>query len=82
MDAAREDRPAPLPDPAAAALLSAAMHDGDVFRALIETVACLALPEEVLARPEIAAKVANLGGLGADALPGPDRRQLMALVVA
>ncbi len=75
MDAAREDRPAPLPDPAAAALLSAAMHDGDVFRALIETVACLALPE-------IAGKVANLGGLGADALPGPDRRQLMALVVA
>ena len=82
MDAAREGRPAPSPDPAAAALLSAAMHDGDVFRALIETVACLALPEDVLARPEIAAKVANLGGLGSDALPGPDRRQLMALVVA
>jgi 2-polyprenyl-6-methoxyphenol hydroxylase-like FAD-dependent oxidoreductase len=59
---------------------SAAMRDADVFRAMMETVLCLATPQQVLARPEIAAKVAELGTEDAFQMPGPDRARLIELL--
>jgi len=41
---------------------------------------CLALPEEVLGRPAIAAAVGRLGGEPPPPLPGPDRARLLELV--
>jgi len=49
----------PAPDPAIARLINAACHDADVFRAMLETVLCVALPQEVMARPHVAAKMAE-----------------------
>ena len=54
-------------------LLAAAMQDAGVFRAFLETVLCLALPEEVLARPAVAAAVDRLGDKQPRPFPGPDR---------
>ena len=83
--AGRDDRAArgpqpPPPDPASMRLLAAAMQDAGVFRAFLETVLCLALPEEVLARPAIAAAVDRLGDKQPRPFPGPDRARLLELV--
>ena len=52
-----------------------------MFRALIETVQCTALPQEVLARPAVARAVeASDGPLRP--FPGPDRAQLLRLLAA
>jgi 2-polyprenyl-6-methoxyphenol hydroxylase-like FAD-dependent oxidoreductase len=80
MDALRRGVPAPPRDPGQAAFLAAAMEDPVVFRALMETLLCLALPEEVLARPHVAAAVDARWGRVPDPPPGPDRRELLALV--
>src|SRR4029079_130772 len=64
-----------------ARLPRAAIVDADLFRALLSIRSCLALPEEVLARPGLAERVLELSG---DAGPaprlGPDRAQLLALL--
>ena len=62
-------------------LAAAAPYDADVFRALIETVTCLALPQEVTNRPGIRAKIEQSGGQAPPA-PGPDRQQLLSLLAA
>lgn len=80
MTALREGRRPPPPEPASARLLAAAMQDPDVFRAFLETVVCLALPEEVMARPNIAAAVDKLGGEAPRPFPGPDRTRLLELL--
>jgi 2-polyprenyl-6-methoxyphenol hydroxylase-like FAD-dependent oxidoreductase len=77
--------PPPPPDPESAlcaALFAAAMHDPDVFRALIETRVCLATPEEVVARPAMADRILELAARGVTMPPGPDRAQLLALLAA
>jgi hypothetical protein len=51
-----------------------------VFRALMDIAYCLALPSEVMARPGIAEKVAQLGSVEAPPLVGPDRARLLELV--
>ena len=57
------------------------MHDPDVYRALMEIVTCLALPQEVLARPGMQERLERF----ADAppprpTPGPDRARLLELL--
>ena len=82
MAAIRDGREPPPPDPTVAAFATAAMRDADVFRAFLETLLCLATPQQVLARPAIAAKVGEAPGDGFMRLPGPDRAQLLGLLGA
>jgi hypothetical protein len=49
---------------------------------LIGTIHCIALPQEVLARPVIAQRMAQLGDDPLPPLPGPDRPQLLRLLAA
>jgi len=57
----------------------AMLYDADVFRAVLETIGCLALPEEVFARPGLWEKVEATAG-DAIAIPGPTREELLALL--
>ena len=82
MTALREGREPPAPDPAVTRFLAASRTDPDVFRGLIETVQCTALPQEVLARPAIARRVAAVGDEPLPPWPGPDRAQLLRLLAA
>jgi hypothetical protein len=62
-------------------LAAAAGCDGDALRGLLETVLCLATPEQVLARPAVAAALAALPpGATPAPVPGPDRQRLLALL--
>ena len=73
--------PAPAPDDVAArvraALPLAMSRDPDVFRAGLEISSCLALPQEVFARPGLAQRVLEAAGGEAAKLPGPDRAQVL-----
>jgi 2-polyprenyl-6-methoxyphenol hydroxylase-like FAD-dependent oxidoreductase len=80
MDALRAGREPPPPDPARTGLLAAAAQDADAFRALLETATCLALPEEVLARPGMAERLAAHAGESPPVSPGPDRAHLLELL--
>jgi len=68
----------PLP-PEFEAAARAMFHDADVLRAVFETVGCLALPQEVFARPGLWEKVEAAAGEPL-ALPGPSRRDLLDLL--
>ena len=72
----------PRDDTPQARLAAASMHDPDLFRCLLETVQCLALPQEVLGRPGLAEKIESLQDAEVSPLPGPDRQQLLQLLVA
>jgi 2-polyprenyl-6-methoxyphenol hydroxylase-like FAD-dependent oxidoreductase len=80
MEAIRSGAEPPPPHPAQARFLSAAAHDADVFRALIETVTCLARPADVLARPGMRERVEAAADGAGTGTPGPDRRQLLDLL--
>ena len=85
VEAIREGRPASEPDtPAAkttAALVAAVRHDPDVFRGFLDIMSCLALPQEVMARPGFAERVSELAAAhDAPPPPGPSREQLLALL--
>jgi 2-polyprenyl-6-methoxyphenol hydroxylase-like FAD-dependent oxidoreductase len=80
MKAIRDGVEPPAGDERVLRFVSAAMRDPDVFRGLLETVMCLTTPQDVLARPEIRAKVAELGTTEAGQVPGPDRQQLLSLL--
>jgi hypothetical protein len=82
MAAAARGEPLPPPAGPEPALAAAAMHDADLFRALLETATCLAQPEEVLARPLVRERLAALGDVEPLRIPGPDRAQLLDLVTA
>lgn len=62
MNAFEEGLPVPPPHPVMAKLLFAASEDADALRGVIELAMCLAFPQEVLSRPRIAAKLAELDG--------------------
>jgi flavin-dependent dehydrogenase len=62
MSALEEGLPMPAPNPVAAKLLLASSQDPDVLRGMIEIAMCVALPQEVIARPRVAAKLAELDG--------------------
>jgi 2-polyprenyl-6-methoxyphenol hydroxylase-like FAD-dependent oxidoreductase len=80
MTAARTGEAPPPPDPMMAAVGVALTQDPDVYRAAIETVTCLALPQEAFARPAISQVISRFIGEAPDPMPGPDRDQLLALL--
>lgn len=60
MNALEEGAPPPPLNPVMAKLLVAALQDADIFRGMLEIAMCVALPEDVIARPHIAARLAEL----------------------
>jgi 2-polyprenyl-6-methoxyphenol hydroxylase-like FAD-dependent oxidoreductase len=60
--------------------IAAAFHDADVFRAFMETVLCLAFPQDVVARPDVAAKIAKFEGQIPPASPSISHEGLLALL--
>jgi len=80
MTALREGRPWSPADSPVSRLAAAAPHDADVFRAELETVLCLALPQEVIARPGMKEKVEQATQHPPPPVPGPDGRQLLQLL--
>jgi hypothetical protein len=86
VEAARAGRaPEPPRDPAGAvraALPVAMARDPDVFRAGLEIIGCLSLPQDVFARPGLAQRVLELGGNANGDAPrwGPNREELLQLV--
>ncbi len=63
-------------------LAATAMHDADLFRAMLETVMCLALPQAVIERPGIRDKIEQSDHCSPAPAPGPDRRRLLRLLSA
>ena len=80
VDALRRGEPPPAPDPTAAAISAAMLRDPDVFRGVIETSTCLALPDEVFSRPGFMDKVQAHARARMWKIPGPDRATLLELV--
>jgi 2-polyprenyl-6-methoxyphenol hydroxylase-like FAD-dependent oxidoreductase len=80
MTALQQGQEPPAPNPQAERLMTAVGTDQDVFRALIEMVGCLATQDDVMARPEIQAKLAAVTPNGQLGPPGPDRRQLLEIL--
>nr|MBA3799746.1 FAD-dependent oxidoreductase [Geodermatophilaceae bacterium] len=66
--------------PRSAQILAAAGQDGDVLRGVLETVQCLALPEEVFQRPGIRERIEATDPVSPPPAPGPDRAQLLQLL--
>jgi hypothetical protein len=62
MNALEEGSPVPASNPTIAKLIFAAAQDADAFRGVIEIAMCVSLPQEVISRPRIAAKLAELDG--------------------
>ena len=79
MTAHRHHRVPDPPGTPTARLLPAAACDPDAFRGLIDTISCLALPEQVLARPAVKTAV-HREHRTPPAAPGPDRDQLLHLL--
>lgn len=82
MAAAREGRSPPQRDSPMTRLATAARSDPDALRGLIETVLCLAMPDQVLARPAVARAVEGCGPVAPGTPPGPDRPRLLSLLAA
>ena len=61
-------------------LFNGAPHDADLFRAMIETVTCLAPAREVLARRELQEKLHQWSREPVPPPRGPDRQQLLSLL--
>ena len=61
---------------------NAAAYDPDAFRALVAPVMCLALPQDVLTRPDIQDILRLNGDRTPSPFPGPDRQQLIRLLGA
>ncbi|WP_084508071.1 FAD-dependent oxidoreductase [Mesorhizobium sp. WSM3224] len=62
MEALAEGLPMPPPNPMMAKLFAASAQDADVFRGVVEIAMCVSLPQDIFARPHIAAKLAELDG--------------------
>lgn len=76
--------PVPTPDEQFADTLNASIgSDAVATRAAMEMFSCLALPDEVFARPGFVEHVSSLAGtVSNDPIPGPDRHELEALLSA
>ncbi len=55
-------------------------YDADVFRAVIETIGCLATPQETFSRPGLWEKVEASVPDEPMPTPGPSREELLALL--
>lgn len=82
MDALRNGGTPSPPDSIMARFWKAAGHDADVFRGLVETIVCLAQPQDVLARPEVKDGIETWGDRPSPPPPGPNREQLLRLLSA
>jgi 2-polyprenyl-6-methoxyphenol hydroxylase-like FAD-dependent oxidoreductase len=81
MNALEEGMPVPAPNPVMAKLLVAASQDADALRGIIEIAMCVALPQEVIARPHVAAKLAELSDYPLPPNPNIiDRHRMAALL--
>ena len=80
MAALRQDHPWSPPDTPMSRLINAAAWDPAAFRAFPATVMCLALPQDVLARPDISDTIERIGDKTPPPLPGPDRPRLLHLL--
>jgi 2-polyprenyl-6-methoxyphenol hydroxylase-like FAD-dependent oxidoreductase len=80
MNALRRGVEPPPPDPERAAVFAAAAHDPDVLRGVLEMTTCLALPDEVVARPGFMDKVRAVRAAVARPIPGPHRAALLELL--
>jgi flavin-dependent dehydrogenase len=81
MNALEEGMPVPAPNPVMAKLLVASSKDADVLRGIIEIAMCVALPPEVIARPHVAAKLAELNDYPLPPDPNIiDRHRMAALL--
>jgi 2-polyprenyl-6-methoxyphenol hydroxylase-like FAD-dependent oxidoreductase len=80
MNALRTGKEPPAPNPVMQKVLTALPYDADVFRGMMETIMCLAFPQDVLARPGFMDKVEAQSGKPVFAPPGPDREELLALL--
>ena len=80
MTALRQGRPWSPPDSPMTRLASAAAYDPGAFRAFLATVMCLALPQDVLTRPDIKDTVERFGDKTPPPFPGPDRPRLLRLL--
>ncbi|CAN5162530.1 FAD-dependent oxidoreductase [soil metagenome] len=77
----------PVPPPAdareavARAFPIAAVHDADLYRALLEVVCVLTPPREVLSRPGLAERILSVAdGRDGSPAPGPTRAEALALI--
>lgn len=85
MRALRDGDEPPKPSDAAAALRArfplAASRDPDLYRAFMEIVGCLTLPDDVFARDGIAERILELTEPGeSEQPPGPSRAELLQLL--
>ncbi len=80
MDALRDGRPPPPPDPLMSAFFAGSGFDADLFRALIEVMTCMALLQDVLDRPGMRAAIMTYADRQPGQIPGPDRQQLVSLL--
>jgi 2-polyprenyl-6-methoxyphenol hydroxylase-like FAD-dependent oxidoreductase len=79
MNALRRGTELSAPDPFMAATAAAMAQDPEVYRAVIETITCLALPQDVFSRPDFLERVKPFAGHSPIVFPGPDRSQLVDL---
>ncbi|MDX6199340.1 MAG: hypothetical protein QOJ79_2491 [Actinomycetota bacterium] len=80
MAALREGKPPPQPDAFMTRFEIASLRDPTLFRARLELMTCLGVPNEILARPGLMELVDELGDGERMQFPGPDREQLLALL--
>ena len=81
MNALEAGMPLPAPNPVMAKLLVASSQDADVLRGMIEIAMCVALPQEVMARPHVAAKLAAMDGFPLPPDPNIIDRDRMAALL-
>jgi flavin-dependent dehydrogenase len=80
MTALRNGRQWSPADSALRQLASAAPYDAGLFRAYVETLMCLALPQDVIRRPGIREKTEQPAHQPPPPAPGPDRQQLLQIL--
>jgi flavin-dependent dehydrogenase len=80
MTAFREGREPPERDDLMRSFRVAMLHDDELFRAFMETVGCLALPEEVVSRPGLRDRIERWKDEPPLQMPAPSREKLVTLL--